>query len=145
MLVEHILDRARTRLIVVGANASVAEAAHIMQRPHADLIVVSGGGRAIGIITKSDILRPVAIGRLDPDMNLTSLMSHNIVSCRTTDRLLDVWSAMSDHGFSRVPVLDETRNALGVVYARDALQALLNDAEHEEEAMRAYVQGVGYH
>jgi CBS domain-containing protein len=145
MLVTHILDLARSRLIVAGAKASIAEAAQLMQRPSADLIVVCESARALGVITKSDVLRPVAIRRIDPEMGLTEIMSRHIISCRTTDRLLDVWSAMSDHGFSRLPVLDDDRSVLGVLYARDALQALLSDAEHEEAAMRAYVQGVGYH
>lgn len=145
MLVEHIMDRARARLVVIGARASLAEAARLMGRPHADLIVVCDGERAAGVVTKSDVVRPVALSRLDPNAGLADLMSRDIVSCGADDRLIDVWLAMSDHGFSRVPVLDRAKRALGVVYARDALQALLSDAEHNEEALRAYVQGVGYH
>jgi CBS domain containing-hemolysin-like protein len=72
-------------------------------------------------------------------------MTRDIVACCSTDLVIDVWSAMSEHRFQRVPVFDGARKPIGVVYARDALQALLRDAAYEDEVLRAYIQGVGYH
>ena len=145
MLVEHIMARARERLVVIGVDASISDAAVLMRAPETDLVVVCDGKTMAGVVTKGDIVRLVAGREVNPHGALADLMTREIVTCRADDRLLDVWSAMSDHRFSRVPVLDDSRRAIGVVYARDALQALLRDAEHEEEVLRAYVQGVGYH
>jgi CBS domain-containing protein len=51
---------------------------------------------------------------------------------------------MRERGLQRVPVLDEGRRPLGIIYAREALQALLSEAENEEELLRDYVSGMGY-
>ncbi len=44
----------------------------------------------------------------------------------------------------RVPILDEARRPLGIIYAREALQALLSESEDEDELLRDYISGVGY-
>jgi len=36
------------------------------------------------------------------------------------------------------------RGPLGVLYANDALQLLLKEAEYEEDLLRDYVMGMGY-
>jgi hypothetical protein len=41
-------------------------------------------------------------------------------------------------------MLDEARRPLGIIYAREALQALLSEAKNEEELLRDYVFGIGY-
>ena len=42
------------------------------------------------------------------------------------------------------PILDEARRPLGIIYAREALQALLSEAENQDELLRDYIAGVGY-
>jgi hypothetical protein len=51
---------------------------------------------------------------------------------------------MRQGGLKHVPVIDEEDRPLGVLYARDALQALLTEVESEELLLRDYVLGVGY-
>jgi CBS domain-containing protein len=145
MLVENILPRARERLRVADARASVAEAARLMREPEADLLVVCEAGAAIGVVTKTDIIGLVGAGHQDFSVQLSTIMTRDLITCRSTDRLYDVWLAMSAHRRQRVPVLEADAKPVGVVYARDALKALLRDAEREDEILRAYVQGVGYH
>ena len=45
----------------------------------------------------------------------------------------------------RLPVLDEEDHPIGILYARDVLQAMLAQAEDHESLLRDYVMGVGYH
>lgn len=45
----------------------------------------------------------------------------------------------------QIPVLDEGSKPLGIVYAMDALQALLKEAQDEEQLLFDYVMCVGYH
>ena len=53
------------------------------------------------------------------------------------------WSLMRERGLQRVPILDETRRPLGIIYAREALQALLSESENENELLRDYISGSG--
>ena len=52
-------------------------------------------------------------------------------------------SMMRERGLQRVPILDEARRPLGIIYAREALQALLSESENENELLRDYISGSG--
>ena len=52
-------------------------------------------------------------------------------------------SLMRERGLQRVPILDEARRPLGIIYAREALQALLSESENEDELLRDYISGSG--
>ncbi len=145
MIVKTILPRALDRLAVIDAEAAVREAAALMSKPHTDLVVVCDHGEMVGVVTKTDIVGQISrcvgggcTARVD------SIMTRDVTFCRAHEILLDVWSMMRERGLQRVPILDEARRPLGIVYARDALQALLSESENEDEFLRDYISGVGY-
>jgi CBS domain-containing protein len=126
MIVKNILPRALERLAVIEAGAPVREAAALMSKPHTDLIVVCDHGDMVGVLTKTDI-----VGQISRCMGsgctakVDSIMTRDVTYCRTHEALLDVWSLMRERGLQRVPIL---RRPLGIIYAREALQALLSTA-----------------
>ena len=145
MIVKNILPRALERLAVIEAQAPVREAAALMSKPHTDLIVVCDHGDMVGVLTKTDIVGQ--IGRCmgaGCTATVDSIMTRDVTYCRTHEILLDVWSVMRERGLQRVPILDEARKPLGIIYAREALQALLSETEDNEELLRDYVSGIGY-
>ena len=78
-------------------------------------------------------------------MMVASVMTREVVYCRLNDTLQKVWALMKEKGFLHIPIVDLQGRPLGIVYARDALQALLGQVEHEEDLLRDYVMGIGYH
>ena len=145
MIVGNILSRAFERLVVIEAEAPVKEAAALMSEPHTDLIVVCDHGDMVGVLTKTDIVRQ--IGRcmgVGCTARVDSIVTRDVTYCRTYEILLDVWSVMRERGLQRVPILDDGRKPLGIIYAREALQALLSEAANEDELLRDYISGVGY-
>jgi CBS domain-containing protein len=146
MIVKNILPRAVERLAVIDARAPVTEAAALMSKPHNDIIVVCDHGDMIGVLTKTDIVRQ--IGRCMNGAGCTasveSIMTLDVTYCRTNEMLLDVWSVMKERSLQRVPILDEARTPLGIIYAREALQALLSESENEDDLLRDYISGIGY-
>ena len=145
MIVKNILPRALERLAVIEAQAPVKEAAAMMSKHHTDLIVVCSRGEMVGVLTKTDIVGQ--IGRCMGSScaaRVDSIMTRDVTYCRTHEILLDVWSVMRERGLQRVPILDEARKPLGIIYAREALQALLSETEDKEELLRDYVSGIGY-
>ena len=145
MIVNDILPRARERLAVIESEAPVREGAALMANPHTDLIVVCDHGDMVGVLTKTDIVGH--IGRCTGascTARVDSIMTRDVTYCRTHEILLDVWSVMKERGLQRVPILDEARKPLGIIYAREALQALLSESENEDELLRDYISGVGY-
>lgn len=145
MFVEQMLPRARERLAVIEGEAPVREAATLMSKPHTDLVVVCDNGDMVGVLTKTDIVGQ--IGRCmggSCSARVDSIMTREVTYCRTHEALLDIWSVMRARGLQRVPILGEARRPIGIIYAREALQALLSESEDNEELLRDYISGVGY-
>ena len=72
-------------------------------------------------------------------------MTREFAYCRADDPLVNVWRVMKEREFQRIPIVDARRNPIGIIYTRDALQALLREVEIEDELLRDYIHGVGYH
>ncbi len=146
MLAEQMLPRARERLATIGAGAPVKDAADLMSKPHADLVVVCGqDGGMVGVLTKTDIVGQIrrcngggCVARVD------TIMTRGVISCRPDESLKDIWSVMKARGLQRIPMAGQDGKPIGIIYARDILQNLLGDVESDEALLRDYVMDVGY-
>ncbi len=72
-------------------------------------------------------------------------MTRIVTFCRPGDPLPEVWSVMKQHRLKNIPIVDQDVRPLGVLNARDALEALLEEVEYEEILLREYVMCIGYH
>ena len=71
-------------------------------------------------------------------------MTRTVVSFRPDDPLPEVWTTMKDRRLKNVPILDKDSRPIGVLNARDVLEALLDEVEHEEMLLRDYVMSIGH-
>jgi CBS domain-containing protein len=144
--VESILPAARKRLITIQDKASLMDAAKLLREPDADLVVVCNADeRMAGVISKTDIVRQISQGReSEPATAASTVMTGAVVSCRPGELLQDVLTTMKERRLKNVPVLDQDSRPIGVLNARDVLEALLKEVEHEETLLRDYVMSVGH-
>ncbi len=147
MIVERILPAARKRLITIGDDAPLIAAAALLRELDADLIVVHDrDGILAGVITKTDIVRQISHCQGALCMAAASaVMTKAVVCCHHGDLLRDIWSLMKQRHLKNIPILDQESRPIGVLNARDALEALLGEVEYEEDLLREYVMCVGYH
>lgn len=145
--VETILPAARARLVTIGAEARLAEAASLLSDPEHNLVVVSDAcGKIVGIVTKTDIVSHIGeCAGYNCTATVARVMSRDAVACRPNDWLEDVWRVFSERRLKNIPVIDTENTPLGILNVRDALEALLEDVQYEEQLLRDYVMGVGYH
>lgn len=146
MFTEHIVPTARERLATIDAGAPLREAADLMARPHIDLVVVCDqDGRMLGVLTKTDVVGQIRqCSGCSCTVRADAVMTRSVVACGLGEALQAVWSMMKEHGVQRVPLVDRDGKPVGIIYARDALQALLSEVEDEESLLRDYVMNVGY-
>ena len=144
-LVSSIDAVAGSRLVTIGADALLVDAAKLLSDTHISLVVCDADGAMVGVITKTDIVQK--LGRCEESactIAVADVMSRDVTYCRPTDDLSSVLSMMAKRGFAHVPVIDEHSKPLGVIYARDALRALLADKKYEASLLRDYIMGIGY-
>ena len=147
MIVEGILPAARERLITISADAPLIAAATLLRDLDKNIVVVRDlEGVLAGVITKTDIVRQIShcqgAGCTAP---ASAVMTQAVIYCRPDSLLHEIWMVMKDRHLKNVPILDRESQPIGVLNARDALEALLKELEYEEVLLREYVMCVGYH
>ncbi len=75
----------------------------------------------------------------------SAVMTQAVIYCRPDNLLHEIWLIMKERHLKNVPILDRESRPIGVLNARDALEALLEELEYEEVLLREYVMCVGYH
>ena len=144
MLVEKLHALTSPRLAVIGLDATVEAAARSLSRAGTGLVVVCDArGGAAGVLSKSDLIRHLARPTVLP-LPVSELMSRSIVSCGPEDDLHSVWQTMSTRNLQNVPVVDAGAIPLGILDIRDAMKALFEQEEMQEQLLFNYVTGVGY-
>ncbi|MEO9167826.1 MAG: CBS domain-containing protein, partial [Aestuariivirga sp.] len=129
----------------IATDAQLIEAAKLL-RAGTDLVIVCGStGILAGVITKTDVVNQMSsCGGSNCTSAASFAMTRDVVSCQPGDLLRDVWATMKVRGLKNIPVVDADSRPLGVLYARDILQVLLEESKEEESILRDYVMGIGY-
>lgn len=145
-LVQHILEDAKRRLVVLRLDASVRDIARALTNPLTPLVVVCDSvGVALGVVSSADIVNAVSRdGGEAFNANAAALMTQPIHSCDAGQTLESIWSSMGAGSHRCIPVLDKAGKPMGLVHARDVARALLDEVTHEELLLRDYVLGIGY-
>jgi len=146
MFVKEILPAARERLATVGDDAPLVEAARLLRGERRSLVVVcDGAGAMAGVITKTDVVDRISHCEGHSCRTAAAtVMTREVTFCGPDDPLRDVWSVMKSSGRKHVPVLVEGGRPVGVLNARDVVDALLDEVQSEETLLREYVMCVGY-
>jgi CBS domain-containing protein len=122
------------------------EAATLLNGRNANLVVVcSSDGMMVGVITKTDVVRQISHCQGSScTMAAAAVMTRDVAYCQPHDLLTDVWSTMKQRGLRHMPVADQELRPIGVLDARQVVQALMDAVEHEEQILVDYVMCVGY-
>jgi len=144
--VNHVLLAAKDRLATIRTDALLMDAARLLSESRINLVVVCGtDDKLAGVITKTDVIGRMSIcAGHSCRMAAADVMTRDVTYCSPDEWLQDVWTTIKRCGLKNLPVVDEASVPLGVLNARDALQALLQDVQNEEELLRDYVMGMGY-
>ena len=144
MRIDHLHSLTSSRLRVIGADATVQAAALALTEPNIGLVVVCHDhGEAAGVLSKSDLVRHLALSG-SAGATAATLMTRRVVSCRPNDDVHEVWQAMTAQALQNMPVLGADSKPLGILDIRDAMNALLEQEEFEEQLLANYIAGIGY-
>jgi CBS domain-containing protein len=146
MFVERMLPTALKRLVTIGCDAPLLDAARLLGGVRTDLVVVCGSDKLLaGVITRLDVVRQISHCQGSScAIAVSTVMTRAVILCHPSDRLHDIWTVMKERGLKNIPVVGHDSRPIGVLNARDMLEALLEEAEYEDQLLRDYVMCVGY-
>ena len=116
------LERICSKTVVtITPDATVLEAAKLMQSKHIGCLVVINESRPIGILTDRDIVLKVVAGEQKPQTTVKKIMTANPTMVNVNYDLLDAVRLMHNRGVRRLPIVDEHRHLLGIITMDDLL------------------------
>jgi len=140
--VQDILAVKGTQVQSVGPDATVLDAALLMNEHKIGSLIVLDGGRINGIITERDLLQRVVAQRRDPASTFVSeVMTKELVCCVPGTELDEVRGVMKNRRIRHLPVVDGDRCLLGMVSIGDLNAYLAHDQEVTIHVLTEYIQG----
>jgi Predicted signal-transduction protein containing cAMP-binding and CBS domains len=142
VLVKTILEQKGRDVVTVAPNATLAEAARILEQNRIGAVVVVGmESRIVGIFTERDLV--TAIGRRGPEcLNepVSSAMTTNVFRCGEEATVNELMEMMTARRFRHVPVESNGRLA-GIISIGDVVKNRIREIELEAEQIKAYIAG----
>ncbi len=131
--VKDILDRKPRDVAKIDADATVQDAAALMNQLKIGALVVTRGENVVGIFTERDVLMRVVACRADPDTTrVEQVMTSPIACCRSTTTIDECRAVMTSKRIRHLPVVEENR-LMGMISSGDILA-------HEAAASRETIQ-----
>ncbi len=126
---EHLISIKENGIASLGPEATVLEAAELMNTRHIGSVLVIKRGRLAGIFTERDVLRRIVAAQRDPTTTTLDEVMTTPVACAAPHTTLDeIRQVMRDKHIRHVPVV-EGRRVKGMISIGD-----LNKAEHDGQA-----------
>ena len=119
MLVKEVMNR---NVKTVRPEDTVKLAAQIMNEYHiGSLVVVSGTGEVVGIVTERDVLEDVvAAGKSADEVKILDIMSPNIITVSPEKTLEEAANIMTENKIKKLPVVENGR-LVGIIAASDLI------------------------
>ncbi|MFQ5412924.1 MAG: CBS domain-containing protein [Phycisphaerae bacterium] len=138
---QTILDKKGSAVATTDRNATVLDAARVMNDKRIGAVVVTDGDRVVGIFTERDILNRVVAARLEPSKTTVGdVMTSPMACCRRDTPLTECRGMMTRKRIRHLPVVEDGR-LHGLISSGDILAVEVADQQHTIEYLHDYLYG----
>ena len=113
--------------LCLDSARSSADAIRMMRENHNGSVLVTSGGKLVGIFTERDVLNKIALGEVKPeDTPVADLMRPDPETLAPRMPMAYALNVMALGGFRHVPLIDDEGRPVGVVSVRDIVNYLVD-------------------
>ena len=140
--VQDLLSVKGTQVQTVSPQASVLDAALLMNQHKIGCLIVMDGDRVVGMFSERDILQRVVVPRRDPAATtVEEVMTSEVICCRPHTKLLEARGVMKNRRIRHMPVLDEDEKLCGLISIGDLNAHDMHEHESTIYIMEQYIYG----
>ena len=140
--VRDILANKGRHLNSIGADATVFEAAVLMNEQRICSLLVLEEARLIGILTERDILQRVVAQQRDANQtSVGTVMTRDVIYCRLHTDVEEVRGIMRDRRVRHLPVMTEEGEVVGLISIGDLNAYQLQYHEQTIYHLQEYISG----
>jgi len=140
MFVSDILSQKGGLVFTVTQGTTVAQITQqLSTRRIGAVLVMTDSGSVVGIVSERDLVCATARhGGAALELEARQVMTRDVVTCHPDDPIEHVMAQMTSGRFRHLPVMDRDE-LIGLISIGDVVKARLEEAQHESEALRAYI------
>lgn len=140
MLIAEVLRTKGTFVATVTPDSSVADVlGELAEHRVGALVVSTDGARIEGIVSERDIVRHLhTVGAPLLDEPARTIMTAEVRTCSSGDKVDDLMVLMTEHRIRHVPVVDGD-TLVGIVSIGDVVKSRIGDLEGERNELVAYI------
>jgi CBS domain-containing protein len=140
--VRDILAGKGSHVFTIGKDATVLEAALLMNEHKIGALVVTEAGLVIGLFSERDILRRVIGEQRDPARALVGeTMTTELVCCTPETTIEEARSTMKNRRIRHLPLVDDDRRLQGLISIGDLNAYEATSQEHTIYLLHEYIYG----
>jgi CBS domain-containing protein len=140
--VRDILAKKGGHVWSVGPEATVLDAAMLMNEHKIGSLVVMEGSQVRGIITERDVLQRVVVPRRDPGQTqVREVLTGEVICCQPHTTLEEVRGVMKNRRFRHLPVVDESQGLCGLISIGDLNAHEASSQELTIHVLHQYIYG----
>ena len=128
MLVMLVKERMSPRFIIIGPDASLAEARSLLDQHRIRHLPVVEKGNPVGIITDRDIRSAASASSLG-QVKVGEIMTRNLIMVTPDTQVQEAAKLMVTHRIGGLPVQKEGK-LVGIITETDLLNALVEIMDH---------------
>jgi CBS domain-containing protein len=136
--VQTILNVKGPNVVTADADEPVLSAALLMNKHGIGGVVVTEGGRVVGVFTERDVLRRVVAERRDPaDTRLREVMTSPVISCRPDTDLDECRKLVTERRVRHLPVMQGDA-LVGIITSGDILAQQVRDQKEALDYLNSW-------
>ena len=140
--VKDILAVKGSQVLSIGPEATVLDAAHLMNEHKVGSLVVMDAGRILGIISERDLLTRIVVPRRDPGATpVHEAMTMEVVCCQPHTPLDEARGVLKNRRIRHLPVVDEEQRLCGMISIGDLNAWETHDHEFTIHVLQEYIYG----
>lgn len=137
-------DKELSGYVSIEASETVLAALKVMTEAHIGAVMVTDGGRIVGIYTERDYLRKGEIeDRRAKDTLIKDVMTPRMVTVTRAASVEECSALMKEYRIRHLPVVEDGQ-LVGLVSMRDVLVAALDDRESQIRGLENFITGTGF-
>ena len=122
---EKLGDFMTTPVICIDVNATIQEAAHLMDTENSSAVLTTENGNHVGIITERDFTRKVVGAGLSLSTPVSEIMSSPLYTLDCNNHILEAAEFMTDHNTRHITVTDKGK-VVGIITVKNTFAYYMN-------------------
>ena len=140
--VASLLKAKGSQVFTISRDASVLDAAILMNEHKIGALVVSDDGQVEGIFTERDVLRRVVAARLDPaNVKVGDVMTTDVIVCEADCAIEDARQIFRTRRIRHLPIVDQRGKLEGMISIGDLNAHKLDGQEVTIHYLEEFIYG----